>query len=656
MASKSVIMTNLMTPPKIAITLIEEIRKQGGLALFVGGCVRDSVFNSLFERKVEINDYDIEVYNMPFTDLRDILEQYGKVSLVGAQFGILDFVDENGVCLDFSLPRKENRIGIKRQEFSIEVDECMTIEQASLRRDYTVNSMAYDWIAQTLIDPHGGVEDIKKKILRPISDKFSEDCLRVLRGMQLAGRFEMTLDDSEETREMCKRLSTEFHTLPEDRIRDEWKKWAESWKPSMGLRFLRDAGWLPVFPELESLVGIPQDPVWHPEGWNVKSIDYHMCNKNSFMKCLIYSIENFSGVPIDSMDEIWVLGSIDYKSNDVFRVGITLPYNSVRQVVPEMTKETILTSLIQPVATYATSLFPVLDDTLDLVFNIDSLSNKSVVFTSAASSISIPLVVIDTRDVSSENKDIRIFFDVCMDSTGEIHEEVIIHHLKVTMGDVWEHTLYTVDAGAEICRRENVTGSRRVKIIIADLCHDLGKPATTQFMEGHFRAHSHDTEGEQPTRSFLKRAGFVHPHKKTATQFVEDIVSLVVFHMQHVNFSGSIKQVKRLANKVNIADLALVVESDHSGRPPIPAGMPTQMKEMLVMASELAIESAKPQPIIKGRNLVQIGLKPSEMFTTILRAAMEAQLDGEFETEQDGIQWVSNYVQENYDIPVYQAV
>jgi tRNA nucleotidyltransferase (CCA-adding enzyme) len=114
-----------------------------------------------------------------------------------------------------------------------------------------------------LRDPFNGRGDLDARILRHASNRFAEDPLRVLRGMQLSARFELTV--ASETVTLCRTLSQE--SQPCERLWEEWKKLLlQGSKPSLGLQFLRHCGWLRFYPELAALEGCPQDPVWHPEG------------------------------------------------------------------------------------------------------------------------------------------------------------------------------------------------------------------------------------------------------------------------------------------------------------------------------------------------------------------------------------------------------
>jgi tRNA nucleotidyltransferase (CCA-adding enzyme) len=126
------------------------------------------------------------------------------------------------------------------------------------------------------LDFFGGRDDLQKGVLRHTSSAFIEDPLRVLRAMQFAARFD--LSPAPETVELCRSITHTFPELAVERVGMEWFKWAVAGRrPSAGLRFLRETGWLRHFPEIAALDGTPQDPEWHPEG-DVFTHTCHCCD------------------------------------------------------------------------------------------------------------------------------------------------------------------------------------------------------------------------------------------------------------------------------------------------------------------------------------------------------------------------------------------
>lgn len=246
-------------PDKI-IKLAEIIKQSGGRAMLVGGCVRDELMN------VEPKDWDLEIYGIEPTKLREILESFGRVDAVGEAFTVYKI----GQDLDVALPRRERKIGRGHKGFVVEGDKDMSFEEASRRRDFTINAILKDVLTDEIIDCFGGRENIKNKILRVVSkETFAEDSLRVLRAAQFAARFEFEIEA--ETVQICR--SIDLTDLPKERIWGELEKLLlKSAKPSIGLQYFYDLRVAEqLFPEMVALVGVPQEKEWHPEG----NVDIH---------------------------------------------------------------------------------------------------------------------------------------------------------------------------------------------------------------------------------------------------------------------------------------------------------------------------------------------------------------------------------------------
>ena len=206
-------------------------------------------------------DWDVEVYNLEPERLREVLDQFGPVSVVGEAFTVYKL----GQHLDVSIPRRERKSGRGHKAFVIEGDPSMNFAEATRRRDFTINGILQDPLTGELIDPFEGRRDIERRILRAVSaETFAEDSLRVLRAAQFASRFQFQIEP--ETVELCRTI--DLGDLPPERIWGELEKLLlQSSRPSVGLEWLRKLGALEkVFPEIQSLIGVPQDPEWHPEG------------------------------------------------------------------------------------------------------------------------------------------------------------------------------------------------------------------------------------------------------------------------------------------------------------------------------------------------------------------------------------------------------
>ncbi len=236
-------------------------------SFLVGGCVRDRLLG------LPITDFDIEVFDVSGEALQQGLQRWGRTDLVGRSFGVFKLQVRDGHVYDFSLPRRDSKVAPGHRGFLVEFDKDLPLPEAAARRDFTINSMMFDPRQGCLIDFFGGQKDLETRVLRHTSPAFSDDPLRVLRGMQFASRFR--LEAAPETQDACRSISSSFSELAVERIRGEWQKWAsKSASPSHGLRFLLDAGWLGHFPEIDALRGVEQEPEWHPEG----DVFAHVCH------------------------------------------------------------------------------------------------------------------------------------------------------------------------------------------------------------------------------------------------------------------------------------------------------------------------------------------------------------------------------------------
>jgi tRNA nucleotidyltransferase (CCA-adding enzyme) len=249
----------MLGPAAVLERIIRDLRAAGFRALIAGGAVRDALLG------IEPKDIDIEVYGITYDQLAEFLRAYGRVDLVGKSFGVVKFTAPGGESCDFSVPRRDSKIGLHHRDFLAVFDPAITPSEAASRRDFTINAMSYDPLTHELLDFFGGRDDLANRVLRATSDAFSEDPLRVLRGMQFASRFNLSLDPA--TAEMSRAIAEEYSTIARQRVAEEFMKWAtKATHPGRIGEYLLACGWMRHFPELERIFGIPQDPEWHPEG------------------------------------------------------------------------------------------------------------------------------------------------------------------------------------------------------------------------------------------------------------------------------------------------------------------------------------------------------------------------------------------------------
>ena len=234
--------------------IAELLTSAGGRALLVGGCVRDSLLG------LTSKDFDMEVYGLSMEAIHDILGKEYKLDFVGMAFGVLKVLHYD---IDIALPRVENKTNSGHKGFDVMFVPNLSYADAASRRDFTINAIMRDPLSNELIDPWNGVKDLHDGVLRHVSAHFVEDPLRVLRAMQFAARFDFQI--AEETVHLCSTLSQD--ELAQERVAAEWEKLLlKGRKPSKGLLFLRDCGWIDYYPELKALIGCKQEPEWHPEG------------------------------------------------------------------------------------------------------------------------------------------------------------------------------------------------------------------------------------------------------------------------------------------------------------------------------------------------------------------------------------------------------
>ncbi|BCM90479.1 multifunctional CCA protein [Abditibacteriota bacterium] len=233
--------------------LANAVRPLGGRALLVGGFVRDALLGQ------NPKDADVEVYGLPADQLKTVLETLGRVDAVGESFRVLKLVwhakNAQGIRerleLDVSLPRRDRKTGTGHKGFEVEGDPFATVEDAARRRDFTLNAILCDPLTEEILDPFGGQTDLRAGLLRAVDARhFGEDSLRVLRAMQFAARFNLTIEP--ETIALCRQ--TPLDDLPRERVWGEWEKWLlKSTRPSVGLIAGRETGvFARLFPYIET--------------------------------------------------------------------------------------------------------------------------------------------------------------------------------------------------------------------------------------------------------------------------------------------------------------------------------------------------------------------------------------------------------------------
>lgn len=208
-------------------------------------------------------------------------------------------------------------------------------------------------------------------------------------------------------------------------------------------------------------------------------------------------------------------------------------------------------------------------------------------------------------------------------------------------GDVWIHTLMVIDQTRT--RIEGFDRARQVTLMLGAVCHDLGKPPTTAFVDGRIRSIDHEQAGVAPATALLDR---LNVHTMDGFDVRKHVLGITAHHLKPGMFGMSKTPVsdgafRRLAQKVDLELLALVAKSDCMGR----TGNfdCSSMDWFLERARQLGVEHAPPKPLVLGRHLLALGMPPGPKMGELLRAIYERQLDGTITSTEEGIAFAREY-------------
>ncbi|MCX8058586.1 MAG: HD domain-containing protein [Spirochaetes bacterium] len=250
--------------PSEAIEVCKIIKEHGYKCYIVGGFIRDIILKRNIGVKLEHIDIDIATSAYP----EDILNMFEKVIPTGLKHGTVTVLFKN---IDFEITtfRIESNYFDNRHPEDIKYID--NIYEDLSRRDFTINSIAYDPLENVFIDPYNGYDDLIKNIVRTVGDpekRFEEDALRIIRAIRFATTLNFEIE--EKTFEAIKKYKNSLLNISKERIRDEFNKILLSAKPSFGIDMLRRTGILSmILPELEECIGIEQnvfhkyDIYWH---------------------------------------------------------------------------------------------------------------------------------------------------------------------------------------------------------------------------------------------------------------------------------------------------------------------------------------------------------------------------------------------------------
>lgn len=205
-------------------------------------------------------------------------------------------------------------------------------------------------------------------------------------------------------------------------------------------------------------------------------------------------------------------------------------------------------------------------------------------------------------------------------------------------GDVWIHTMMAIDAMAKLCRSDSSVQKKEqcLELMFAVLCHDLGKAThTTVEEDGRIRAIGHEEAGVLPTKNLLYRLTDEH-------DFIASILPLVRHHLKPSQFyrdRAKAGAFRRLATEVTIETLVIVAKADFLGRTTEEAkeGVYPAGAWMLEISKALNVSEKPPKPLLRGKDLITLGLDPSPQFKKILNRVYMLQLEGSVQSREEAL-------------------
>lgn len=237
-----------------AFSIVKRLREEGYQAYLAGGCVRDFLLGR------PPQDYDIATDARP----EDIGKIFPQTTAVGSQFGVVLVVVE-GEPFEVATFRYDGPYLDGRRPSHI---RFASMREDILRRDFTINGMMYDPLADRVIDLVGGEEDLRRGLIRAIGkaeERFGEDRLRMVRAVRLAAALGFAIEEGTFT--AIQRQAPTVTQIAWERIGEEITRILTEGGGRRGFGLLDESGLLyPILPEVVALKGVEQSPDYHPEG------------------------------------------------------------------------------------------------------------------------------------------------------------------------------------------------------------------------------------------------------------------------------------------------------------------------------------------------------------------------------------------------------
>lgn len=238
----------------VAIQVVKTLQKAGFEACFAGGCVRDRLL------KRPAKDFDVATNALP-----DQVEKlFPRTVSVGKSFGVIRVLHD-GHDIEVATFRTDGKYLDGRHPTQVQFTSA---EIDAQRRDFTINGLFYDPLSRKTHDFVGGLQDLKRKVIRCIGnpdERFTEDKLRILRCVRFAAQLGFKIDPK--TWRAVRRHASEINQVSAERIRDEMNKLLTAKFALKGLELLDQSGLLKIIlPEIDAMKGVKQPKEFHPEG------------------------------------------------------------------------------------------------------------------------------------------------------------------------------------------------------------------------------------------------------------------------------------------------------------------------------------------------------------------------------------------------------
>ena len=217
-------------------------------------------------------------------------------------------------------------------------------------------------------------------------------------------------------------------------------------------------------------------------------------------------------------------------------------------------------------------------------------------------------------------------------------------------GDAWVHTLMVVDEAARLVRKEDLDEEKSLVILLASLCHDLGKPLVTKHESGRVKSYGHESAGVEPTNKFLAGIGIDNLTRQKVVRLVANHMVPTMLYVQEVVKKGRVNDgaIRRLADRIypaTIQELVLVSEADHLGRGPfedpehpnqllLPFGDYPAKNWLLDRARRLKVEESRPSDLVRGRDLINLGFKQGPKIGEIIALSNRLRDEKDFSREK----------------------